>query len=93
MGWLFDAILGQLISVVFLVNRLFGENRAYFAQNSCQGMIKQGKRHIDFLIYDMPTTAVNVAAAHTPNILFTFFTTQSVGFFFLTQRVQQNLLK
>lgn len=89
-GLLFGSIFGQFISLIFLMRKLLNERLKCFYEFNFSRMIRLGKRYINFPKYDVPTTALNVAASQAPNILFaTFFTAQSAGFFFLTQRVLQ----
>lgn len=89
-GLLFGYVFGQFISLVFLARELYKGNHKYFYEFKFKIMLKLGKRYINFPKYDVPTTALNVAAAQAPNILFTtFFAAQFAGFFYLTQRVLQ----
>ena len=90
MGLVFGVIFGQLLSLVFLIRKLFKDDHKYFGRLEKNRMIDVGKRYISFPKYDVPTSALNVAASQAPNILFTtFFSAQFAGFFYLTQRVLQ----
>lgn len=90
LGLVIGQSIGQIFTVSVLTNKVFSEPDSLFRDFKISKLHQIGRKFINFPKYDVPTSVLNAAAMHAPNILFTtFYSSIYSGFFFLMQRVLQ----
>jgi O-antigen/teichoic acid export membrane protein len=89
-GLLFGSIIGQFITVISLIIKVFKQNKKELDIIKINNLRNLMIRYSNFPKYDLPTSLLSVGSTHAPNILFTaIFSSSFSGFYYLTQRVLQ----
>ncbi|WP_338449638.1 oligosaccharide flippase family protein [Niallia oryzisoli] len=87
-GLIFGTIVGQLISLGIIIKKIAKLEKDIVKQVSKEEMIIQAKRYSNFPRYLTFAHTLNISSSNLSTILFTnFFSSVSVGYFSLTQRI------
>jgi O-antigen/teichoic acid export membrane protein len=90
MGLLLGTLIGQIVTLSSLMFKLRREGLGLISPIKFNTFKKLAIRFKSFLVFDVPTSLLNVGSLHAPNILFPiYFSSVYAGFFYLTQRVLQ----
>jgi O-antigen/teichoic acid export membrane protein len=88
LGLIFSWIIGQLISMIYLLVKMLKENRGFFKYVRRPKMIALAKRYKKFPLFDTWSELLNVLAAELPVIvLIRFFGEEITGHYSFTYKV------
>lgn len=87
-GLVYSFVAGNLISMLYLLAKIFSKNSKLLYYNSMYVILGQGKRYLNYSIYNTPAYLVNNMTNYLPVFFIEkYFDPRIVGYYYLADRV------